>query len=652
MPVQKAESYQFGGVDSRSNPANFPPERSIRCINWAPQESGALRLRSGYTVPMQATSDPDGAAPIHSLIYYEQFAATAIGPQFCLYGKGTDILNFNMTAQSSSRIGTMPTGNPWGHFRSRNYIFLAEGSTVSAFGYQFGAQMWDGVNLRPGGIPTASTGATVAVAASSQGSIAPTLLSGYQLFMAWYNPITTHVGNCVPIGLRQTVAATLSAFVITGIPEPPNPEWITALGMTNDGGQESFWLVDASGNHITVANGQNQGTVSIGNVDALAQLPVRNFVSPPFDKFARVGTRIFANLQGSPYIYYSNDEADVQNANFVGDPVECWPANQATPFPTGELPTALHAEDQQGWFFSRNNLAIFSTLLLDQGANPWQGPYPGGCAGQRAFVMTPYGPYWLTGNKQLATFDPVNVGVIPVSEEYEAALLGKLADATLSQVELGYILDPNLRTDQVVIKGLDANGNDVIIVHDFCLKDARSPFGCAYQHEYVGLTPQTFAGAGYTPRQNVFDTTGRMRLWTGAEEGFIAQIEDGSNNDNGQEYDADYIDLLSVGSNRPAVPEITFQGDMNVEVSYTTDYSQTVDGFIEALLTLVPGDSSVYSATFAGGEARWIYIRIQLTSHSADGNFDLTDPPFVPMPTYGLLSMVDLKRGRERPEAR
>jgi hypothetical protein len=601
---------------------------------------------------MQANADSQGAVPIHSLIYYEQFAATAIGPQFCLYAKGKNLWNLNMSTGATQEIDTAPTANPWGHFRSRNYIFLAEGSLLGAEGIFSGALMWDGSVMRPSGIPTASTGATVAISASSVGSIAPTLLSGYQLFLAWYNPITTHVGNRVPIGLRQTVAATLSAFIVTGIPNPPNAELITALGMTNDGGQEAFWLVDANGNHITVANGAPTATITIGNVDALAQLPVRNFVPPPFDKFARVGTRIFANLQGSPEIFYSNDEADVQNADFVGDPVESWPADQATPYPTGELPTALHGLDSEGWFFSRNNLSIFSTLLLDQGANPWRGPYPGGCAGQRAFVMTPYGAYWLTGNKQLATFDPVNVGVIPVSEEYEAALLGKLADATLSQVELGYILDPNTRTDQIVIKGLDANGNDVVIVHDFCLKDARSPFGCAYQYNYVGLTPQTFAGAGYTPRQNVFDTSGKMRLWVGAEEGFIAQIEDGSNNDNGEEYDADYIDLMSVGSNRPALPEITFQGDSNVEVSYSTDYSQTVDGFNIAALTLVPGDTSVFAATFAGGEARWIYIRIQLTSHSGDGNFDLTDPPFVPMPTYGLISMVDLKRGRERPEAR
>ena len=75
MPTRKAESFDFGGVDSRSNPANYPFNRSLRCLNFAPQQSGALRLRSGYSVPMAATNDSVGATAIHSLIYYEQFAA-------------------------------------------------------------------------------------------------------------------------------------------------------------------------------------------------------------------------------------------------------------------------------------------------------------------------------------------------------------------------------------------------------------------------------------------------------------------------------------------------------------------------------------------------------------------------------------------------
>ena len=72
--------------------------------------------------------------------------------------------------------------------------------------------------------------------------------------------------------------------------------------------------------------------------------------------------------------------------DYVGQPVESWPPNQAEPLPTGEQPTAIHSYRLEGWFFSRNNLCIWSQFLLQQGVNPWRGPWPGGCVAQRAFV--------------------------------------------------------------------------------------------------------------------------------------------------------------------------------------------------------------------------------------------------------------------------
>jgi hypothetical protein len=807
MPTLKEESFSFGGVDSRSNPANFPPNRALRCLNWTPQASGALRLRQGYTVPSGTTAD---GHPIHSAIYYEQFAAAYLGPQYVMYGKGTSINLLNMATSGLSTIGGFSTSNPWGHFRAENRIFIADG--VSNYN-------WDGTTLRVTGIPametipfgstlsyasnatgsgwtnptnaegapdgsyatatcstltnqtpplrltnygflistlsivlsmtvtvtaevttsegdsygeaisaqiayngagfglpyfnlypvidnagstaiaiTGFTGLTnplvnsttfgviltgyqvgepdvewsidaaqifltygslngdiVSVTSSSLGSIAPTQLSGYQLYAAIYDPVTQHMGNCAPIGPLTTVSATLSAFIVEGLPalSAVNSEWEYALGMTNDGGQVPYWFVDAQGNNIVLGNSATMGTVYIGNVNALQELPFRNDVPRSFDKFARVGTRIFAGLGGNPYLSYSNDAADVTNANYVGVPEESWPADQQEPLPTGELPTSIHAYQLEGWFFSRNNLCIWSQFLLQQGANPWRGPWPGGCVGQRAFIETPHGPFWFNAQRQLCTF--MGDGVISVSDEYEASLLAQIAYPTISQTELAYLLDKESLTDEIVISGLDSNGNPVVVVHDFTLQDERSEHGQGYDYLYTGLNIDCFVGSGFTPRQNVFDMEGRQRIWAGSTQGFFAQIEDGlSDNTNGT-ISGDYLGLVGLGKARRSIEELEYQGDPQLSISYLPDYSLGLGDFIPVTQDPI-GDNvetqSRFGAKLGGEETRWVYLRMQLNSHPADGSYALTNPPFLPLPTYGCVNESVLKLGAERKEAR
>lgn len=835
MALRRHEEFALGGVDSRSNPTNFPPDRSIRCLNFAPMASGSLKLRSGYTV-LGVTQGDSNANPVHSLAYYEQFSASYVGPQFVIYGKGAVVFTAPITGSPApAQIGTMGSGNPWGHFRSNNYIFLSTGAaspnTNSTASWEMSdMQSWDGTTIRPAGLPPLGTvpvavsnyagsgstlsfpsspyawaspgnivgapdsafstvssgstpnqfsqllvasnfgfslpgnaqitgmkvvvtgsgaagpaktrtsvgvapyasgvsltggvflyghfdivsgpvpiggpttsfganltpavvnastfqiamycispfntplsasidavqvtiyykgvaGGTVAVTSSSAGSFVPTQLTGYQLYLAIYNPITQHVGNRATLGNPVTVGATTSALVLSGLTALSgyNAEWVYAVGMTNDGGQIPYWLVDSQGNRIVLGNNATQGTITIGNVDALSELPIQNDPPPVLDKFCKVGNRIFAGLAASPFIRYSNDAADVSNANYVGNPWESWPANNAAPLPTGRVPTSMHAYGLEGFFFDKDYLSIWSQFLFQQGANPWRGPYNGGCCSQRAFVETPYGIYWVTPQKQLCTF--MDSGVLPVSDEYEASLLGKISTANLGSTEIAYHLDPEDLIDEIVIKGLDANGNPVIIVHDFRLRDERSPHGQGYNYTYAGQTITTFCGAGFTPRQNAYDANAKMRLWAGNTAGTISQLEDGTS-DGGANYTGDYIGLLNVGPNRPKIAELEIQGDKNLQVSYQTDYADGKLGdFTQVAGEQMPGDTPSGGSRWLykinpPNEPRWGYVRLQLTSHPADGNFLLTDPPFLPIPTYGLINMSEVKLGLDRPEGR
>lgn len=599
-------------------------------------------------------------------VYYRTTSTVSlIGNGGTIALSGTAPPPFNTTHLNLAN--QMGSANPWGHFRSKNRLFISSGALWLGRFFNSDQVNWDGINLRPSGLPGLSvfsnaTGGpvVVSVTSSSLGSIAPTELSGYQIYGAIYNPITQHMGNRFALGDRFTVGTTTSALVLTGLPNPyfvgafadPYSEWLLAVGMTNDGGEVPYWMIDASGNNIVLGNSATMGTVYIGNVNALQELPVRNDLPLPMDKFARVGTRIFGARAGDPFLKYSNDVADVSNADYVGNPEESWPGDQQEPLPDGNLPTSIHAYRLEGWFFSRENLCIWSQFLLQQGVNPWRGPWPGGCAGQRAFIETPHGPFWVSAQKQLCTF--MEDGVISVSGEYELALLGQIGDQYLGETEVSYLLDQQALNDIIVIRGRDNNGNAVIIVHDFSLNDERSSSGQGYQYQYTGMSTRTFVGAGYTPRQNVYDTSGHMRLWAGSNEGFFAQLETGYT-DNGSTISGDYVTLIGLGTKRRSLAELEYQGDPNIQFSYCPDYSLTIDDFIPIVQDEIPDDvqtSTRFGAKMSDEEARWVYIRMQLDSHPDDGSYALSSPPFLPMPWYGAINETVLKLGAERPQAR
>ncbi len=639
MPARVGELYQWGGVDSRSNPANFPPGRAIRCLNFVPQLSGALRLRYGFsTVTMSTVS---ATAAIHSAAYYELFAGT----QYVLFGQGTALKRLAVSGGAVTDVGTLASSNPWGTFRAFNRLYLGNGTDF---------KFYDGTTLRNSGIrapnSTEKTSVTAVSSTATAGSFDTTTLTGYQFYIGYYNPTTGHVGNRSAVAGRVTIAGAGRSVVLGGLPNLSgvDGEWVKLIGRTPDGGEVPYAITDSSGNWVTAGNTATTATITSNTVDYTSELPTRNTVGSGFDKFTRVLGRIFGAKPNDPFIYYSEAEEDAVNGDFVGRPEESWPANNVEAFPTGEVPTALHSYRFEGWFFTRNHLAIWSEFLRQQVANPWRGPWPGGCAGQRAFVETAYGPYWVSADKQLMTFG--GDGPIPVSEEYEKALLRKISDANLATTEIMWLRDPEKDIDRLVVKGKDASNNPVIVVHDFKLRDGQSPFGQAYEYTYTGMVPNILVGAGYSPRLPVRDTNKKERLWAGSTLGRFFQLEDGTS-DAGGTYTGDYISLLNLGLRKPLVIEAGWIGDSQVAFSYSIGIDQALAAFVDGLTETVEG-AEFRQAAKVGKEAGYFYGRFQLTSHPADGNFDPTDPTFVPVNSYGTIYRAGLKFGGERPEAR
>jgi hypothetical protein len=639
MALKKPAQFVFGGVDARSNPANYPPERLLRCKNFSPLVGGQLRLRYGFTKPAQGAQ---AATAIHTAAYYQQYA----GSQFVIYGQGTALKQVAIGSGTITPIATLASGNPWGHFRAANRLFLGNGTDFDS---------WDGVTLRAVGIRAANSteqsGVSAAATNGVTGSFSTTILSGYQFYMVYFDPVTGHVGNRTTIGARLVISTTGYSVILSGLPNISgvNAEWVKGLGRTNDGGQVPYWLVDGNGNRIVAGNTATMATLTSSVIDTTQELPYRNGVPPALDKFTKVGSKIFGAVAGDINLHYTEDDTDISNGNFVGIPAESWSPDNIEPFPTAEVPTAIHTYQTEGWFYSENYFAIWSLLLFQQGQNPWRSVINVGCAGQRAWIDTPYGPHWLTMDKQLMT--STGNGATPVSEEYEAALLQRIGDQYITKAELAYYRASDLGIDRLYIKALDANGNPLMIMHDFKLRDLRNQIAQGYESLYSGMTPNTMIGCGYTPRQNVRDVNGRERLWTGATDGNFYQLEDGTS-DNNTAYTGDAIALINAGDGKPLLDAIEWQGDPNVTVSFSTKTGLNLADFETAETEAVEVDNpdNRYQVK-VGEETRWVYARFQLVSHPADGNFAIGDPPFIPMPTYGTINAITPKFGAGRREA-
>ena len=83
-------------------------------------------------------------------------------------------------------------------------------------------------------------------------------------------------------------------------------------------------------------------------------------------------------------------------------------------------------------------------------------------------------------------YQTLNAGPVPISDEYELALLAQIGDAYLSLTEIVYVRIPEERVDVLRICSFDANGNPLTIIHDFNLRDDRSPYGQGYQENLTG----------------------------------------------------------------------------------------------------------------------------------------------------------------------
>ena len=484
---------------------------------------------------------------------------------------------------------------------------------------------------------------------------------GYQFYLALFNPTAGgHVGNRVAIGYRISpltrclINIRCSSGVITFLrplivrPRPPAPGWIGAnfdsewellVGRTADGAEVPYALQDEAGNWVYISPENFAAVVTGGTIDGGSELPTRNGLPPTtMAAIARVGNYLYGIVSDGPWVYRSEPGVDDTDGH-VGRPEQSW-AGMCETFPTGEIPRGVHGFNGDCWVQSLEDLAI---LVDQEGVPAWQGPWQGaGIAGQDAFCVSWKGlPYWLSGHKQLQTMTAE--GPIPISDEYEAALLSKIGDAYLSEVQLIPYREAELQLEWLVIKGRDVDGKPLIVIHDFNTRDDRSPWGQAVEAQYGNVLANDFYVA------NVRDNQSCSRLWAGGANGHLYQLIHGLT-DNGEEFTADLIGLPYVGPQRTVVKIIEWYGDSTVQwyVSSTLDKTDDIskfDNLTDYDPEEVPGDEDNphYRVQLPAPEMIHAYLWIRLESHSADAppqGMKLSSPPHCPLETYGRIYMV------------
>ncbi len=652
--------------------------------------AGTPTLPAGSFLIFGITSD-GGSTPLLCALTGSGSAATPLpGPGSTTWSANLAVVDSTAHGISSSAViaGTWVNGLVSGsfgpvvatvvdanHFSFADTTSLLNGATVTAYlvvtGTAISNYQWTVPSFSVP-IPGASN-----LAASTIGGDQP----GYQFYASIYNPTTGHVGNRAAIGSRLAPQGPCTP-ILSGLPTLSDAEWVLLIGRTSDGAEIPYAIVDGSGNWVTTTS-TSSFVIPFGQIDGNSELPSRNYPppgtldcnyqysllpggaaqNPPITGTFQIAwlesDHCCGVLNGSPTIYRSGSALDMREGVFVGLPEQSWDPADIETFPTNNPVLAGHGYQQESWCFTTEDCGI---LMEIAGETSWQGPYNVGIAGQHAWARGWQNlPFWITGEKQLATvslggyqqlaglMNQAAAGPLLISNEYEAALLAQIGDAYLSQTEVVYIRKPTEFIEVLRIKCFDVNGNPFTIIHDFNLRDDRSPYGQAYQENFVGPLASAFTEA------TIRDQNRKPQVLCGAANGNLYLLYSGGN-DAGTEFTAQALKLLDLGPQRTAVKFLEWYGDRNAQWYITRKLNQAfnpaqMDNLCQESPQEVQGQEgdSRWSVALPKPEMVHAYLLLQLTSHSADGTTALNSPPHMPVETYGRIWLVSPQLGASRP---
>lgn len=510
----REDEFGFGGLHLALNPIKRPPGTASHCDNFRLMPGGALRLRSGRTARMIVS----GATRVQQLMpirfsyssgyQYHCFESVYPAPDnYCqirimsLTGWGDGGVVETLLPDQDATVMTTPKA--WAHLP--NSIVYYNGK-----GYRDGSdsQSYPALSQFPlSGTPRSRYYGLYPVA---KGGILPTVTvtpgSGYnkvadrvRLFVGLYNSATDHYSNAIELEALTSfpAPATVKISGLSNIKAPVHDSTELAelyfvfyasaddfqvayriLNLTNDGPLKVAYDASPSEVELSLVSDTANGWV----LDTQAEMPVENYPPRRMSCIWFVGQRLYGILNpttipndATEYKYtekdlagivWSHAEGSVRTKQFIGDPLQSWPATHYSPTPSAErplvgAPSPSNTETvllcpQSCWLVTEavDNLHEWTPINLEIGILPQNAT--------KLLAMTRHGLCWVTQRRQIAMY--TKSGELKIlSSDYDAILR-----ETYTYLNATYVYDPRNFIDRFQVFFHDGS-NYRSLCHDFNL---------------------------------------------------------------------------------------------------------------------------------------------------------------------------------------
>ena len=513
---------------------------------------------------------------------------------------------------------------------------------------------WDGTTVRYVGLDAyCPSGNPTPVFTPGAGN--NEIITSVTIYCGLYNATTGHFSNGWFCGTLDTPGT--GTITVTGLAYltaayhnvTEQAELHRVFYATIDGGEVPYLILNATGTDVHMedlgATSTNLSLTALAEqgfiLDYTQEMPTQNFPPRPLRLACYSNGRVYGALMeggsGTAYrdfqytvatrelaaVVWSTTADDYYDRDFCGVPEEAWPLQNRKYTPNGEVPLILDQGPAQ------NQVLIITktgTLLLNEtadGLHTWDTRSDtDGILAPETYVRTPYGPMWVTQNKQIVRFNLATRSLEALSSDYNEILtwpgyapIGKCAD---------YLRDPANQIDRYQVWRTDGSS----VIHDFAIG------GQAYE----------YTGDVYVTAKTVLDSYGQIHHLAAnasifTQEGnpysrLIPTREQAADGSFGEVPEGDWIgQWVDFGdrSVRKEFREIEVVGDGDeslalgrspVTLSWYGDF--TADERIIELVKTAQDDSDMvaYSGKAKDGNRRLFKFRVRLAGHSADGFYE------------------------------
>lgn len=513
---ERQDEFGFGGLHLALNPIKRPPGTASYCDNFRLLPGGALRLRSGRTARM-IVSGADRVLQLMPVRY-----TYASGYQFhCMEVAYPD---------STTQIRIFGLGSPWGdggvvdtlvderdpsglsqpkawaHLPNSIVYYNCEGyralDTLLSFPSSFPALS----QFPLGGTPRARYYGLYPTTSALNGKPTVTVTPGsghnkvsgtVRLFVGVYNAATDHYSNTIELdtltafsGPAEVTIGSLTRILTPYHDNTERDELYWVFYATDDGFDVGYRILDADNEPLKVAFTATpsvslsiaSGTKNGWFLDTQAEMPTENYPPRRMSCLWYVGQRLYGILNPSTVdsnapeykysekdlagIVWSHAEGSVRTKQYIGDPLQSWPASNYSPSPSAERPLAGAPSPSNT---ESVVLCPSSCWLLTEAADGLHEWTPinleHGLISQKPtkhVARTRHGLCWLTQRCQIAMYS--NAGELKIlSADYDAILR-----ESYTYLGATYVYDPRNFVDRFQVFFHDGS-NYRSLCHDFTL---------------------------------------------------------------------------------------------------------------------------------------------------------------------------------------